>query len=184
LDVPALLETLNSDVQSVKVMALIDSGCTGSVIDTAFARANGFEEKPLDRPFPVVNADGSRNRAGMVTSYVELVMTVQGHREVIPLAVAQLGEIQFERCPLSCSLSEDDEEEHYNFMDEGLEADDELYAFDFKSYSDEQQARASALYTRAFQTHASRIAEQQAAQRKEQTFAERVPAAYHDYKDI
>lgn len=52
LDVPALLETLDSDAQSVKVVALIDSGCTGSVIDAAFARTNGFKEKPLDRPFP------------------------------------------------------------------------------------------------------------------------------------
>lgn len=73
------------------VVALISSGCTGSVIDAAFVKANGFKEKPLPKPIPVLNADGSRNRAGHVTSYVELVLTVQEHQELIPLAVAQLG---------------------------------------------------------------------------------------------
>ena len=91
LDVPALLESLDGDGLPVKVIALVDSGATGSVIDAGFARANGFKEIPLDKPIPVLNADGTRNRAGDICSYVQLVMTVQGHRELIPVVVAQLG---------------------------------------------------------------------------------------------
>ena len=205
LDVPALLETLNGDGPSVKVVALVDSGATGSVIDAEFARANGFKEMPLDRPIPVLNADGTRNRAGDISSYVELAMTVQGHQERIPLAVAKLGTnalflghdwlryhnpevdwrlgtINFTRCPSTCGTPHEPEDDP--FAEEGLEAGDRIFVFNFEAYSQEQMEYAQAMHARAFQTHASKIAEQQAAQRKEQTFTERVPAAYHDYKDV
>ena len=60
----------------MKVVALIDSGCTGSVIDQAFAQLHGFEAKPLPRPIPVKNADGSANRSGPITHYVDLLVTI------------------------------------------------------------------------------------------------------------
>ena len=40
------------------------------------------------------------------------------------------------------------------------------------------------MHIRAFQTTASRIAEEQARLQKEQTFAERVPSAYHDFREV
>lgn len=52
------------------------------------------------------------------------------------------------------------------------------------SYLLERMEFSDALYLRATQTHSSRIAEQQAAQKKAETFSERVPEAYHDFKDV
>ena len=93
-----------------------------------------------------------------------------------------MGNISFTRCPSECGTPHDPEDDP--FADEGLEPGDRIFAFNFESYSDERMEYAQAMHTRAFQTHASKIAEQQAAQHKEQTFAERVPSAYHDFKDV
>ena len=85
LDVPALVETLSTgrdlrddSPSAVKVVALVDSGCTSSVMDKTFAKLHGFNAKPLSRSIPVKNADGSTNRSGPVTHYVELLVTIQG----------------------------------------------------------------------------------------------------------
>ena len=213
LDVPALVETLSTgrdlrddSPSAVKVVALVDSGCTSSVMDKTFAKLHGFNAKPLSRSIPVKNADGSTNRSGPVTHYVELLVTIQGHAERIPVALADLGTaplflghdwlkyhnpevnwalgtLEFSRCPESCGTLHNDAHED-PLADQGLEPGDRLFAFDIESYARIQMDYIEAVHARAFQTHASKIAEQQAATKKEQTFAERVPSAYHDFKDV
>lgn len=213
LDVLALVETLHNGrdlneptSSSVKVVALIDSGCTGNVMDKMFAQLHGFNAKPLPRAIPVKNADGSENRAGPVTHYTELLVTIQGHVERIPVALTDLGTaplflghdwlkfhnreidwakgtVEFSRCPDSCGTPHDDEHED-PLADQGLEPGDRLFAFDIESYTRLKMEHQDALYMRAFQTHASKIAEQQSTEKKQQTFAERDPSAYHDFKDI
>ena len=71
LDVPALVETLSTgrdlrddSPSAVKVVALVDSGCTSSVMDKTFAKLHGFNAKPLSRSIPVKNADSSTNWSG------------------------------------------------------------------------------------------------------------------------
>ena len=68
--------------------------------------------------------------------------------------------------------------------EEGLEEGDRIFALDLAAYSslwEEELAFRHAMHIRAFQTTASRIAEEQARLQKEQTFAERVLSAYHDF---
>lgn len=72
LDVRVVLEGLEPLSVGYPVAGLIDSGCTGSVIDDAYASACGFPKTPLSKPIRVHNADGSDNTGGLITHSVEL----------------------------------------------------------------------------------------------------------------
>ena len=197
LDIPALLQSPTNEDLSVVVVALLDSGCTGTVMDIEFARQKGFELKPVARPIPIRNADGSRNRAGVVTRYVELVMTIQGHKETIPVPLASLGScplfigydwlefhnpsvdwkrhtLEFNRCPSSCGTLQDDEDLDV-WEDEELEEGDRIFALDIAAYSsvwEEELEFRKSMHIHAFQIKASEIAEQRARLKKDQVFAE------------
>ncbi|KIJ12374.1 hypothetical protein PAXINDRAFT_83121, partial [Paxillus involutus ATCC 200175] len=60
---------------------LVDSGCTGSSIDSGFVKAKGLNAQPLPRPILVYNADGTLNKAGSITHFVTLRMMVGKHAE-------------------------------------------------------------------------------------------------------
>ncbi|KIJ06944.1 hypothetical protein PAXINDRAFT_28783, partial [Paxillus involutus ATCC 200175] len=70
---------------------LVDSGCTGSSIDSGFVRAKGLNAQPLPRPIPVYNADGTLNKGGSITHFVTLQMTIGKHSERITFGVTDLG---------------------------------------------------------------------------------------------
>ena len=61
--------------------ALLDSGATGLVMSSEFARKQGFKLKKLDRPMYVRNMDGSLNKKGLIEYTVEVNIYYQGHRE-------------------------------------------------------------------------------------------------------
>ena len=63
------------------VEALLDSGATGLVMSSEFARKKGFKLKKLERPIQVRNMDGSFNREGPIENTVEVNIYYQGHRE-------------------------------------------------------------------------------------------------------
>ena len=52
--------------------ALLDSGATGLVMSSEFARKQGFKLKKLDRPMYVRNMDGSLNKKGLIEHTVEV----------------------------------------------------------------------------------------------------------------
>jgi hypothetical protein len=47
--------------------ALIDCGTTGCFIDIEWAKLNNIPMRPLTKPIPVYNIDGTANDAGMIT---------------------------------------------------------------------------------------------------------------------
>jgi hypothetical protein len=124
MDVKLQITTL--DMQKVhSVTALLDTGCTGSSIDSNFIRWHGINTQKLYAPIPVYNADGLHNSSGPSTEYVELHVKVQDHLERLMFAVTDLGKskiflgynwlkahnpsidwntesIVFYRCPLTC----------------------------------------------------------------------------------
>ncbi|KAI0683869.1 hypothetical protein BC835DRAFT_1241303, partial [Cytidiella melzeri] len=55
LDVPVTLSILETQ-QTLSLVALLDSGCTGSCIDETFVRTHNLPTKKLVRPIPVYNA--------------------------------------------------------------------------------------------------------------------------------
>ncbi|SJL06853.1 uncharacterized protein ARMOST_10195 [Armillaria ostoyae] len=70
---------------------LVDSGCTSSAINRAFVQKHGLDTIKTAIPIIVYNADGTRNKGGDITEYVEVRLTIGNHEERIDLAVTDLG---------------------------------------------------------------------------------------------
>ena len=67
--------------EGITVEALLDSGATGLVMSSEFARKQGFKLKKLERPMQVRNVDGSFNKEGPIENMVEVNIYYQEHRE-------------------------------------------------------------------------------------------------------
>ncbi|KAH0831250.1 hypothetical protein J3R83DRAFT_13870, partial [Lanmaoa asiatica] len=89
LEVPTTLWM--SDGTSAEVRALIDSGCTGSLIHEKFVAEKGVVTHTLPHPMSVYNADGSLNTSGKIKKFVIVEMQIKDHKEQIALAVTNLG---------------------------------------------------------------------------------------------
>ena len=76
------------DIQKgVMVEALLDSGATGLVMSSEFARKQGFKLKKLERPINVRNMDGSFNKEGPIENMVEINIYYQEHKERMEIDV-------------------------------------------------------------------------------------------------
>jgi len=58
--------------ERVIVEALLDSGVTGLVMSSEFARKQGFKLKKLEKPVNVRNVDGSFNKEGLIENTMEV----------------------------------------------------------------------------------------------------------------
>ena len=58
--------------EGIMVEALLDSGATGLVMSSEFARKQGFKLKKLERLMHVRNVDGSLNKKGLIEYTVEV----------------------------------------------------------------------------------------------------------------
>ena len=67
--------------EGVTVEALLDSGATGLVISSEFARKQGFKLKKLERPMNIRNIDGLLNKEGPIENTVEVNIYYKRHRE-------------------------------------------------------------------------------------------------------
>ena len=77
--------------EEIDAHALIDSGCTGSCIDSRFVSRYHIPTKRYIAPLKVSNADGSENEGGLITEYVETELIIGSHKESIRLSVTQLS---------------------------------------------------------------------------------------------
>ena len=69
----------------ITVEALLDSGATGLVMSSEFARKQGFKLKKLDRPIYVRNVDESLNKEGPIEHMVKVNIYYQEHKERIEI---------------------------------------------------------------------------------------------------
>ena len=67
--------------ERVMVEALLDSGATGLVMSSEFARKQGFKLKKLERPMNVRNVDRLLNKKGPIEHMVEVNIYYQGYRK-------------------------------------------------------------------------------------------------------
>lgn len=81
--------TSDRSEKSVETSALIDSGAGGQFIDQNYARQ--FPIQKLDEPLAAYNVDGTENKRGKITSFVDLTMTINGRTKDIQLLVTGLG---------------------------------------------------------------------------------------------
>ena len=114
------------DIQEgITVEALLDSGATGLVMSSEFAKKKGFKLKKLERPMQVRNVDGSFNKEGPIENTVEINVYYKGHVERTEIDVIggqkwsvilgilwlarhnpeidwSTGEVKMTRCPEEC----------------------------------------------------------------------------------
>jgi len=111
--------------ERITVEALLDSGVTGLVMRSEFAKKQGFKLKKLERLMNVKNVDGSFNKEGPIENTVEVNIYYQGHRERTEIDVIggqkwtvilgmpwlachnpeidwRTGEVKMTRCPEKC----------------------------------------------------------------------------------
>jgi len=70
------------DIQEgITVETLLDSGATGLIMSSEFARKQGFKLKKLERPMNVRNVNRSLNKEGPIEHTAEVNIYYQGHRE-------------------------------------------------------------------------------------------------------
>ena len=92
LEILLTLITSGSRVtEEIDAHALIDSGCTGSCVDSRFVARYQLPTKRYPNPLKVFNADGTDNDGGLIKEYVEVDMFIGGHQESIRLAVTTLA---------------------------------------------------------------------------------------------
>ena len=73
--------------EGITVEVLLDSGATGLVMNSEFAKKQGFKLKKLERPINVRNVDGSLNKERPIENIVEVNIYYQGHRERMEIDV-------------------------------------------------------------------------------------------------
>jgi hypothetical protein len=71
LDINLVATTLDNG-RKFEIQALLDSGCTGSCIDSKWVKDKGITTHKYLRAIPVYNADGSMNLGGSIAEFVEL----------------------------------------------------------------------------------------------------------------
>jgi len=74
------LERINMQ-EGIMVEALLDSGATGLVMSSEFARKQGFKLKKLERLMNVRNVDRSLNKEEPIEHTVEVNIYFKGHRK-------------------------------------------------------------------------------------------------------
>jgi hypothetical protein len=108
------------------MQALINCGAMGCFIDIEWAKLNNIPMRPLTKPIPVYNIDGTANDAGMIIDITDVILRYENHSERTQLAVTHLGkqsmilgynwlhnhnpeinwqtkDVKMSRCPLQCS---------------------------------------------------------------------------------
>ena len=85
------IEIKKSEYESVKTLALIDSGARGKFINRKYAERLGLPIQTLEKPIMARNVDGTLNKTGTITSYVDLVVKIDGRIMDIQLLVTGLG---------------------------------------------------------------------------------------------
>jgi hypothetical protein len=106
--------------------ALIDCGATACFIDIEWAKLNNVPTRPLTKPIPVYNVDGTANDAGAITDIANIILHYENHSERTQLAITHLGkqslilgynwlcnhnleinwqtkDVKMSHCPLQCS---------------------------------------------------------------------------------
>jgi hypothetical protein len=64
---------------------------TGCFIDIEWAKLNNVPTRPLTKPIPIYNVDGTANDAGAITDIADIILCYENHLEHMQLAVTRLG---------------------------------------------------------------------------------------------
>jgi hypothetical protein len=88
---PITLRENQKNREPVEIEALLDSGAGGLFIDETFAKENEFTQQKLLKALNAFNVDGTFNKKGTITLYVEADLKVRGQIAKTRLYVTGLG---------------------------------------------------------------------------------------------
>ena len=89
-EVTVKIELERIDMQKeITVEALLDSGATGLVMSSEFARKQGFKLKKIKQLIYVRNVDGIFNKERLIENTVEVNIYYQGYRERMEINVIE-----------------------------------------------------------------------------------------------
>ena len=77
--------------ETVETLALIDSGAGGTFIDQNYARNIGLIPQKLEKPIIARNVDGTENKKGKITSFVNIEFTINNRTITTQAHVTGLG---------------------------------------------------------------------------------------------
>ena len=77
--------------ENIKTLGLIDSGAGGEFIDQNYVKSTSFKTQLLDEPIMARNVDGTENKKGKITSFVNLKLTINGQTNTTRLLITGLG---------------------------------------------------------------------------------------------
>ena len=72
------IEIKKSEYESVETLALIDSGAGGKFINRKYVEQLRLPVQTLEKPIMARNIDGTLNKTGTITSYVDLMVKIDG----------------------------------------------------------------------------------------------------------
>jgi predicted aspartyl protease len=83
---------LSHSDQEIQTYALIDCGATGyAFVDEDFARYHQLPLRPLKNPHTLEVIDGRQISSGDITHIAEVQLSIQEHREELPMFITKLG---------------------------------------------------------------------------------------------
>jgi len=85
--IPVILWVYGKKVQNE---ALVDSGATTNFVDKVFVENNNLVTYKLANPYQVINVDGTPNKAGQITEYVQAYIEIGSHKMTQHLFVTNL----------------------------------------------------------------------------------------------
>ena len=77
--------------KTVETLGLVDSGAGGQFIDQNYTQQKGFKTKKLDEPIMAFNVDGTKNKRGTITSFVDLMIKINERWMNLQLLITGLG---------------------------------------------------------------------------------------------
>ena len=86
-----LSASIKQGSKTVETEALVDCGAGGEFIDERFAKDMNLKVRRLLEPIEALNVDGTKNKRGLITTFVKAEVTVNGKPVTLKLLVTGLG---------------------------------------------------------------------------------------------
>ena len=90
LSIPILINETEKN-ETVEILGLVDSGAGGQFIDQNYTRQKVYKTRKLEEPMIAYNVDGTRNKRGTITSFVDLTVKINKRWMNLRLLITGLG---------------------------------------------------------------------------------------------
>ena len=168
---------IKTNGEKFPVTALLDSGCTGTVIDKEFAKQKDLPIHKLPIPIPVYNADGTFNDGGSIFEFALLELQIGEHKEQIAMALSNLS-------THNIFLGHDWLKKHNPKIDWRTQEMKFTCNGDHAQNMDEEHERLFYIEPEYLRNLSTNIAIATGEQKRTKTFEEIVPSEYHEFADV